>query len=135
MKEPRMRLVGVVAGMAIMVAAHGGVALGGERGARAHEKGCCHGMKTAKDQAVACPIRQEQGRMVTGDKKEIDRLRRALRDGIFIPWTQLGRAPTPTEFAARMGLEQSEANRLLDEFQACGDSVGVGILRVPQSEL
>jgi hypothetical protein len=83
-----------------------------------------------------CPVHYgEKGGLVVDDQKETDRLRRALLDGIFGPWTELGRAPTPAEFAQRVKLPQAEADGLLDQLQACGESVGGGILRVPESEL
>ena len=68
-------------------------------------------------------------------RTKTERLRRAMRDGLFAPWTELGRAPTPAEFAQRLKLPPPDADRLLDELQACGESVGGGILRVPESEL
>ncbi len=93
-------------------------------GSAAADKPCCHPSRT---NAPKCPFES--------DRKESDRLRRALRDGVFVPWLENGRAPTPAEFAKRMKLSQSEADLLLDEMQACGETIGGGILRVPQSEL
>src|SRR6185503_958892 len=73
--------------------------------------------------------------VVVDDKPGAERVRRALVDGIFAAWAETGRAPTPAEFASRMKLGQVDADRLLDQMQACGELVGSGILRVPESEL
>ena len=81
-----------------------------------------------------CPIQPGEEWSEAQDQKEAIRYRRALIDGIFNQWVELGRGPTPTEFARRMKLSQPEADRLLDEMQACGESVESGILRVPISE-
>ena len=69
------------------------------------------------------------------DRNQAERLRRALLDGVFGPWAEMGRAPTPAEFAARLKVPRAEGDQLLDQLQACGESVGGGILRVPESEL
>jgi hypothetical protein len=85
---------------------------------------------------ATCPIHYDaNGDPKVDDQKETDRLRQALRDGIHAPWAEKGRAPTPAEFAQRMKLSQVDADRLLDRLQACGEAVGGGILRAPQSEL
>src|SRR6186997_1835083 len=85
---------------------------------------------------AGCPVHTDAtGGLQVDDQKETERLRQALRDGIFAPWTERGRAPTPDEFAQRMKLSPSDANALLDRLQACGESVGGGILRAPESEL
>jgi len=95
--------------------------------------GCCHG---ADDKDTAkCPLHYEGDVAKIDDAAKTERLRGAMRDGLFAPWTELGRAPTPAEFAQRLKLAPAEADRLLDELQACGESVGGGILRVPESEL
>jgi hypothetical protein len=73
--------------------------------------------------------------VVVDNREEAERLRRAILDGIFAPWTENGRAPTPVEFAHRMKLPQSDADKMLDQMQACGELVGSGILRVPESDL
>src|SRR6185503_5742738 len=73
--------------------------------------------------------------VVVDDKPGAERVRQALVDGIFEAWMEIGRAPTPAEFASRMKLGQADADRLLDQMQACGELVGGGILRVPESEL
>ncbi len=96
-------------------------------------RSCCHG--TSDADAPKCPLHHDGDVAKIDDAPKTERLRRALRDGLFAPWTELGRAPTPAEFAQRLKLEQREADRLLDELQACGESVGGGILRVPGSEL
>jgi hypothetical protein len=95
--------------------------------------GCCHGADE-KD-AAKCPLHYEGDVAKIDDAAKTERLRGAMRDGLFAPWTELGRAPTPAEFARRLKLAPGEADRLLDELQACGESVGGGILRVPESEL
>jgi hypothetical protein len=97
------------------------------------KKPCCHPAQSAS--APKCPIREGKNGLEATDRKAADRMRRALRDGVFLPWVEQGRAPTPAEFAKRLKLSQPDANALLDEMQACGESVGGGILRVPQSEL
>ena len=99
----------------------------------ASKRGCCHGAGDAP--AVKCPVHWGTDDVVVDDRAEAERVRRALVDGIFRLWTETGRAPTPTEFAARMKLSQADADRLLDQMQACGEAVGSGILRVPESEL
>jgi Alkylmercury lyase len=82
-----------------------------------------------------CPLRPGQDWPEAEDQKEATRYRHAILDGIFKQWVELGRAPTPEEFAQRMKLTQPEADRLLDEMQACGESTEAGILRAPTSEL
>jgi hypothetical protein len=96
-------------------------------------RSCCHGADE-KD-AAKCPLHYEGDVAKIDDAAKTERLRRAMRDGLFAPWTELGRAPTPVEFAQRLNLAPAEADQLLDELQACGESVGGGILRVPESEL
>ena len=101
------------------------------------------GMRLARPPAAvapaatsSCPVHTDaNGELKVDDQKETDRLRRALKDGIFAPWSERGRAPTPAEFAQRLKLAQPEADRVLDRLQACGEAVGGGILRAPQSEL
>ncbi len=95
--------------------------------------GCCHGADDKN--AAKCPLHYEGDVAKIDDAAKTERLRGAMRDGLFAPWTELGRAPTPAEFAQRLKLAPGEADRLLDELQACGESVGGGILRVPESEL
>jgi hypothetical protein len=82
-----------------------------------------------------CPLRPGQDWPEAEDQEEATRYRHAILDGIFKQWVELGRAPTPEEFAQRMKLTQPEADRLLDEMQACGESTEAGILRAPTSEL
>ena len=85
--------------------------------------------------AAKCPVHWGKDGVEVDNRDEAERVRSALVDGIFEPWTRLGRAPTPAEFAQRMKLSQGDADRLLDQMQACGELVGSGILRVPESEL
>ena len=99
----------------------------------ASKRGCCHGAADA--QAAKCPVHWGKDDVVVDDRAEAERVRRALVDGVFGLWTEFGRAPTPAEFAARMQLSQADADRVLDQLQACGEAVGSGILRVPESEL
>jgi hypothetical protein len=82
-----------------------------------------------------CPVHWGKDGVEVDDRGDAERLRRALVDGIFEPWTRVGRAPTPAEFAQRLQLPPADADRLLDRLQACGELVGSGILRVPESEL
>jgi alkylmercury lyase-like protein len=104
-----------------------------EPSAGTSKHGCCHGADKAT--AAKCPLHYEGAVLKVDDQAETQRLRRAMRDGLFLPWTELGRAPTPAEFAGRLKIAQADADRLLDALQACGESVGGGILRVPESEL
>ena len=97
------------------------------------KRGCCHG--SGESQAVTCPVHWGDDGVVVDNREEAERLRRAILEGIFAPWTENGRAPTPAEFAERMKLAQPDADRMLDQMQACGELVGSGILRVPESEL
>lgn len=110
-----------------LAAAVAGVALGAAGMRAARPVPSCPSCATVPSTTAKCPVQD--------DPKETDRLRHALKQGIFQPWTELGRAPTPAEFAARMQLSEPDADRLLNELQACGESVGGGILRAPESEL
>jgi hypothetical protein len=98
------------------------------------KRSCCHGQGEAQA-ATKCPVHYSDKGLEVDDRGQTERLRRALLDGVFGPWAELGRAPTPAEFARRLKLPDAEANQLLDQLQACGESVGGGILRVPESEL
>src|SRR3989454_12444483 len=94
--------------------------------------------RSGKQRAVTapqCPLRPGQDWPEAEDQQEATRYRHAILDGIFKQWIELGRAPTPEEFAQRMKLTQPEADRLLDEMQACGESTEGGILRAATSEL
>ena len=91
---------------------------------------------SAPPAASKCPVHYDaSGQLQVDDQEETARLRRALKGGVFGPWTQLGRAPTPEEFARTLHLSQPDADGLLDRLQACGESVGGGILRAPESKL
>jgi hypothetical protein len=83
----------------------------------------------------ACPAHFEDDKLVATNQAEVDRLRRALRDGVFRPWIELGRAPTPEEIGARLGLDVKGVGEVLDKLAACGETIGRGILRVPESNL
>jgi hypothetical protein len=134
-----MKWMAVVAGAGIAVGAGGmrlarpapSCATAGDAGTAKH--GCCHGAGEAQD--VKCPVHWGDRDVVVDNREEAERLRHAILDGIFAPWTEKGRAPTPAEFAARMKIAQADADRLLDQMQVCGELVGSGILRVPESEL
>ena len=102
--------------------------------AAAPTRGCCHGQDEERA-AAKCPVHYDDKGLEIDDRVEAERLRHALLDGVFGPWAELGRAPTPAEFAERLKLAQPEANQLLNQLQSCGESVGGGILRVPESEL
>jgi len=122
----------------IVIAALGGAALGavGMKLATRADPAAPAAPAPAVARRAACPVHTDAaGALQIDDQKETERLRQALRDGIFAPWAELGRAPTPDEFAQRMKLSPSDANALLDRLQACGESVGGGILRAPESEL
>ena len=136
-RKVSMRWLGVVAAAGIAIGAAGSIAARPSSTSctttGTSKPGCCHGQNVAE--AVKCPVHYSDKGLEIDDQKETDRLRRALLDGIFVPWTEMGRAPTPGEFAQRLKLAQPEADGLLDQLQACGESVGGGILRVPESDL
>ncbi len=122
--------------VAVAAAAIGGVALGAGGMKMMRPAPPLQTPAPAGAPAATCPIQYDaNGDPKIDDQKETNRLRQALRDGIFAPWAERGRAPTPAEFAERMKLPQPDADRLLDRLQACGEAVGGGILRAPQSEL
>jgi alkylmercury lyase len=98
------------------------------------KKSCCL-PKHATATPATCPIRTNDQGWVDDEDAGSTRFRRALRDGVFRPWIELGRAPTPEEIAARLKLPRAATNELLDQLEACGQASTVGILRVPQSSL
>jgi hypothetical protein len=83
----------------------------------------------------ACPARFEGDKIVITDQTEADHLRRALRDGIFRPWIELGRAPNPDEIGERLRLDVKGVDALMDKLEVCGEVAGRGIRRVPESKL
>lgn len=85
--------------------------------------------------AQACPAHFENGKLVATDKADVDRLRRVMRDGIFVQWFELGRAPTPEEVGTRLHLDSAGTASLLDQLEACGTSLEVGVRKVPESDL
>jgi hypothetical protein len=85
--------------------------------------------------ASACPAHFEGDKLVITDQAEADRLRRALRDGVFRPWVELGRAPTPEEIGGRLQLNAKGVSDLMDKLEACGEVAERGIRRVPESNL
>jgi len=129
------RSIGLMAGVALA-----GISIGAMRASAAPSSKSSVGSTRwiSKQQAAKppqCPLRPGQDWPEAEDQKEATRYRHAILDGIFNQWIELGRAPTPAEFAQRMKLTQPEADRLLDEMQACGESTEAGILRAPTSEL
>src|SRR5260370_19006981 len=85
--------------------------------------------------AQTCPTHFEGDKLVTTDQAEADRLRLALRDGVFRPWVELGRAPTPDEVGDRLHLDAGAVRALMDSLESCGEVVERGIRRVPESSL
>lgn len=87
--------------------------------------------------SVACPASFKNGKLVLTDAAEAERLRVNLVDGVFTPWFELGRAPTPAEIGARLKLDPAATDLVLDKLAACGQHEGgaFGIHRVPESEL
>jgi len=85
--------------------------------------------------AQSCPARFEDGKLVVTNQTELDHLRRAMRDGIFAQWVELGRAPTPEEIRDRLHLDQPGVDALLGKLEACGETANIGIRRVPESDL
>jgi hypothetical protein len=83
----------------------------------------------------ACPAHFEGEKLVISDQVEADRLRRAMRDGIFRPWVELGRAPTSDEIGDRLHLDVKGVDDLMDKLEACGEVAERGIRRVPESKL
>ena len=127
-------IAGIVAGAGGTLAARPSQSCATGATAAAPKRGCCHGQDEAQA-AAKCPLHYGDKGLEIDDRAQAERLRSALLDGVFRPWAELGRAPTPAEFAERIKLAQPEANQVLDQLQACGESVGGGILRVPESEL
>jgi hypothetical protein len=127
--------VGVL-GMALGVA--GAVGTRSHWGAAADACGSTSGCKPRAPIAkVSCPAMFENGKLAITDVAEAERLRVNLVDGVFTPWFELGRAPTPTEVGARLKLDPAATNLMLDKLAACGqhDTSAFGIHRVPESEL
>src|SRR5580700_4196081 len=56
-------------------------------------------------QVKSCPSRFEDGKSVVTDKAAALHLRSAMKDGVFAPWFELGRAPTPDEIGSRLHLD------------------------------
>lgn len=94
---------------------------------------CCPTKPPAVSQG--CPAHFEKGKLVVTDQAEVDRLRRAMRDGVFTLWVELGRAPTPDEIGDRLHLDQPGVDVLLGKLEACGEAAEFGIRRVPESDL
>jgi hypothetical protein len=84
---------------------------------------------------ASCPARYENDRIVFTDRREAERLRTSLVAGVFTPWFELGRAPTPAEVGARLHLDPKATDVLFDKLAACGAVGPFGIHRVPESDL
>lgn len=128
MKATWIGIVGVSAGLAA------GLLGRPQLDAWAKGRDCCS-VKPAAASATTCPVHFEDGKIVVSDEARLDRLRRAMRDGVFLPWVELGRAPTPEEFRQRLQLDQPAADALLGELEICGETANLGIRRVPESAL
>lgn len=85
--------------------------------------------------ASACPAHFENGAVVLSDAEEAERLRRGLVDGVLAQWFELGRAPTPEEIGTRLKLDPAATDHLLEALDTCGEAVGFGIQRVPDSRI
>jgi hypothetical protein len=77
---------------------------------------------------------EDTGLVIT-DRKRVDELRLALRDGIYRPWFELGRAPTPDEIGERLGRDRTATNALMDQLETCANTANIGALRAPESDL
>jgi hypothetical protein len=118
-----------------------GIAVGGlaaffgrpQYDAWAKSRECCSTKHAPTTQT--CPAHFEGDKLVTTDQVEADRLRRALRDGVFRPWVALGRAPTPDEIGDQLHLDPKGVDELMDKLEACGEVAERGIRRVPESNL
>src|SRR5262249_34629497 len=64
----------------------------------------CRMRQPAGGATAVCPAHPSDRGIVVDNEAESRRLRRALRDGIFLPWVELGRAPTAEEVAQRLKL-------------------------------
>jgi alkylmercury lyase-like protein len=96
---------------------------------------CKTGCKTRAPAPIACPARYDDGKLTITDAAGAERLRASLMSGVFVPWFELGRAPTPEEIGQRLSLDAKRTNALLDQLSECGESIGFGVKRVPESEL
>ena len=99
----------------------------------AKSRDCCNTRPSPV--AQACPAHFAGDKLVVDDQAEVDRLRRAMRDGVFLPWIELGRAPTPAEIGQRLHLDEAAVDGLLGKLETCAETAHVGIRRVPESEL
>jgi hypothetical protein len=95
---------------------------------------CC---KTRSPSAgpLACPARYDNGKLVLTDAAAAESVRKALFEGVLVPWFELGRAPTPEETGARLGLDAAATDSMLDTLEACGEDLGFGIRRAPNSRI
>jgi len=84
---------------------------------------------------TTCPAHWEADALAVDDKVALERGRIALRDGVLLPWIELGRAPTREETAERLHVDQAAADALLATLEACGHTIARGLLRAPESDL
>jgi hypothetical protein len=97
---------------------------------------CKTGCKTKSPASpVACPVHWENGDGVVTSASEAEKVRTSMLKGVFDPWFELGRAPTPDEIGARLQLDGAATNALMDVLAACGSTMGFGVHRVPESDL
>jgi hypothetical protein len=82
-----------------------------------------------------CPAHFDDSGIVITDRKRVDELRLALRDGIYRPWFDLGRAPTLDEIGERLGRDRTAVHGLIEELETCANTVHMGVLRAPESDL
>jgi hypothetical protein len=127
-KELWMGIVGLVFGVVGTIATR-------DRLVHAAEE-CKTGCKTREPSTpAACPARIEKGRFTVTSPAAAENVRTSLMRGVFEPWFELGRAPTPAEIGARLELDGAATDRLMDTLAACGGTIGFGVHRVPESDL
>lgn len=97
---------------------------------------CKSGCKTKPPTSAGiCPVRFEHGEMSVTNVAEAEKVRTSMMQGVFEPWFDLGRAPTPDEIGARLKLDPAATDHLMATVAACGKSAGFGVHRVPESDL
>ncbi len=129
-----MEAKALLIGLFGMVLGAGGAIAVKDRLANAAED--CKNCKTRPPASEAlCPVRFERGEVTVTNVAEAERVRTSMMQGVFEPWFDLGRAPTPEEIGARLGLDPAATDQLMDTAAACGASGGLGVHRVPDSDL
>jgi hypothetical protein len=128
MMEAKTLWIGV---LAVALGVTGAVAIR-DRWSRECKTGCRPKQSAS---SAACPARLENGKIAVTNASEAEKLRTSLMQGVFEPWFELGRAPTPDEIGARLELDEAATGALMDTFAACGSTIGVGVHRVPESNL